>query len=86
MSGRRRLSLWKVEGPVVQTPSVSSPLLSKSMADRVANSPTCASRVSDGVYLLVFTTVSVGSHALQPPVFQDSRVLYILELVQGNIA
>lgn len=49
------------------------------MAKQGVNSLMCAYRASNGVYLLVFTTVSVGLHAHQHPVNQDSRVL----LVQG---
>lgn len=41
------------------------------------NSLMCASRASNGVYSLVFTTVSVGLHAHQHPVIQDSRTKFL---------
>lgn len=60
---------------VVQNQSGSSLFLSTSMANRVWIVLICAYRASYGVYLLVFTKVSVGLHAHKTILrFRDGRV------------
>lgn len=65
---------------VVQIQSVSS-LFYHHQGKQGVNSLMCAYRASNGVYLLVFTTVSVGLHAHQL-LFNQDHVLYS-EAVRG---